>query len=219
MPRPPHQVLEARLLPSDLPTRHLCPITPESLGELGLGQSRLQPSGLDDLSSSHTPSLCPCRTRRVCLISYGACMGEFGDQLSFDFAEARHEARDGAACRRRKPARRQSATRRDKADESAGCVSERRTPPSLVASDSLLTTAEAARLLRVHPRTVQRLVQSGALSAIHIGRAVRFDSRDLVALTDRLRGNVSATRARRSPGEVAPVAARQRAPRRSRVRG
>ena len=47
---------------------------------------------------------------------------------------------------------------------------------------TLLTTHEAAVRLHVHPRTVQRLVERGQLSAIHLGSAVRFDPRDVEAL-------------------------------------
>ena len=54
-------------------------------------------------------------------------------------------------------------------------------------SPALLTTAEAADVLRVHPRTVQRLVERGQLDAIHIGAAVRFDAQDVADLTLRLK--------------------------------
>jgi excisionase family DNA binding protein len=45
-----------------------------------------------------------------------------------------------------------------------------------------LTTREAATLLHVHPRTVQRLVERGQLCAVHLGAAVRFDPNDVNAL-------------------------------------
>jgi excisionase family DNA binding protein len=51
----------------------------------------------------------------------------------------------------------------------------------------LLTTGEAANLLHVHPRTVQRLVERGQLSAVHLGAAVRFDPADLARLTAQLK--------------------------------
>jgi excisionase family DNA binding protein len=81
-----------------------------------------------------------------------------------------------------------NATRRDKATDS-----ERRQdddPVATLSSDSgpLLTMAEAAELLHVHPRTVQRLVRSGTLPAVRLGRAIRFDSRDVRELTNRLKG-------------------------------
>ena len=51
----------------------------------------------------------------------------------------------------------------------------------------LLTTREAAEVLHVHPRTVQRLVERGELSAVHLGGAVRFDPLDLGGLVARLK--------------------------------
>src|SRR5436190_1559667 len=51
-----------------------------------------------------------------------------------------------------------------------------------VADVGLLTTDEAAVRLHVHPRTVQRLVERGQLSAVHLGSAVRFDPQDVEAL-------------------------------------
>jgi excisionase family DNA binding protein len=52
---------------------------------------------------------------------------------------------------------------------------------------ALLTTSEAADLLRVHPRTVQRLVERGELSSVRLGAAVRFDPVDVADLTARLK--------------------------------
>jgi excisionase family DNA binding protein len=54
-------------------------------------------------------------------------------------------------------------------------------------SAPLLTTNEAADLLHVHPRTVQRLVERGQLCAVHLGGAVRFDPHDVGGLIDRLK--------------------------------
>jgi excisionase family DNA binding protein len=54
-------------------------------------------------------------------------------------------------------------------------------------SSALLTTQETADLLRVHPRTIQRLVERGQLSAVHVGAAVRFDPADVADLTTRLK--------------------------------
>lgn len=58
---------------------------------------------------------------------------------------------------------------------------------SASAGPALLTTDEAAGLLRVHRRTVQRLVERGELAAVRLGSAVRFDPVDLTALTHRLK--------------------------------
>jgi len=52
---------------------------------------------------------------------------------------------------------------------------------------TLLTTSEAAELLHIHPRTVQRLVERGELSAVHLGSAVRFEPLDLAGLITRLK--------------------------------
>jgi excisionase family DNA binding protein len=59
--------------------------------------------------------------------------------------------------------------------------------PAASKAPALLTTREAADALRVHPRTVQRLVERGQLNAVHLGTAVRFDLADIADLTDRLK--------------------------------
>jgi excisionase family DNA binding protein len=59
--------------------------------------------------------------------------------------------------------------------------------PAASNAPALLTTREAAAALRVHPRTVQRLVERGQLSAVHLGTAVRFDPADIADLTDRFK--------------------------------
>ena len=71
--------------------------------------------------------------------------------------------------------------------------------PAASTAPALLTTREAADALRVHPRTVQRLVERGQLSAVHLGTAVRFDPADIADLTDRLK--------RRGSGPMTPTAA------------
>jgi excisionase family DNA binding protein len=45
--------------------------------------------------------------------------------------------------------------------------------------DGLVTTAEAARVLRVHPWTVRQAIQSGELPSIRIGRCLRIKVADL----------------------------------------
>jgi excisionase family DNA binding protein len=69
---------------------------------------------------------------------------------------------------------------------------------------ALLTTEEAASVLRVHPRTVQRLVERGDLCAVHIGSAVRFDPQDVGGLVERVKS------ARTAPAVDARVRARGR---------
>lgn len=86
-----------------------------------------------------------------------------------------------------KPATRQETTARDRrtrpkprSNSASGASSD----PVAVA---LLTTEEAASVLRVHPRTVQRLVERGDLCAVHIGSAVRFDQEDVAGLVERVK--------------------------------
>ena len=55
-------------------------------------------------------------------------------------------------------------------------------PPSLPADISrpaILTIAEAAALMRISVRTVRRLVATGELSAVRIGRCIRFRRADV----------------------------------------
>jgi excisionase family DNA binding protein len=71
-------------------------------------------------------------------------------------------------------------------------VSANDVPPAASSTaPALLTTQEAAAALHVHPRTVQRLVERGHLSAVHLGAAVRFDPADIADLTDRLKRRAS----------------------------
>jgi excisionase family DNA binding protein len=90
---------------------------------------------------------------------------------------------------------------RDARHEDAGGRDQQREPGSRVTSSrpgsqpsptALLTTQETASFLRVHPRTVQRLVERGQLSAIHVGAAVRFDPVDVADLTARLKRRTEA---------------------------
>jgi excisionase family DNA binding protein len=48
------------------------------------------------------------------------------------------------------------------------------------ATDDLLTRSEVARYLRVSDRTVSRLIRTGQLPALRIGRAVRIRHADLL---------------------------------------
>src|SRR3954470_13787363 len=90
---------------------------------------------------------------------------------------------------------RQETTVRDMSRTSGASRSE--APPTAAVDDTLLTTDEVASLLRVHRRTVQRLVERGELAAVHIGSAVRFDPRDLGGL-------IADHRRRRATGGVLP---------------
>lgn len=82
--------------------------------------------------------------------------------------------------------KRQAATADDKPVETV----KRRRPRSAQPTPdgaTLLTTGEAANLLHVHPRTVQRLVERGQLCAVHLGSAVRFDPRDVTGLIEQVK--------------------------------
>src|SRR3546814_11051676 len=49
------------------------------------------------------------------------------------------------------------------------------------ASEHILTVAEAARLLKVHPNTVRNLIKAGTIPAARVGRQWRFVDAELVA--------------------------------------
>jgi excisionase family DNA binding protein len=49
----------------------------------------------------------------------------------------------------------------------------------------LLTVIEAAKTLAISPRTLWSLTDSGEISCVRIGRAVRYDPADLRAWIDR----------------------------------
>jgi len=40
--------------------------------------------------------------------------------------------------------------------------------------EALLTVEELAKILRLHPKTVYRLVEKGKLACIRVGRNIRF---------------------------------------------
>jgi excisionase family DNA binding protein len=45
----------------------------------------------------------------------------------------------------------------------------------------LYTTGEVAKMLRVHPRTVQEWIRSGTLTAVRYGKLLRIRQADLAA--------------------------------------
>src|SRR3546814_18124082 len=49
------------------------------------------------------------------------------------------------------------------------------------ASEHILTVAEAARLLKVHPNTARNLIKAGTIPAARVGRQRRFVEAALVA--------------------------------------
>lgn len=52
---------------------------------------------------------------------------------------------------------------------------------------SLLKPGEAAAFLNVSERTVKRLVARGALGSVRVGKALRFEHRELIAFLSRNR--------------------------------
>lgn len=53
--------------------------------------------------------------------------------------------------------------------------------------ETLLNANEAAKMLRVSPRTIWALTQDGSLACVRIGRRVLYDPADLRAFVDRQR--------------------------------
>jgi excisionase family DNA binding protein len=53
---------------------------------------------------------------------------------------------------------------------------------------ALYTTGEVAKLLRVHPRTIQEWIKSGMLPAVRYGKLLRIRQADLVAFGEVLPG-------------------------------
>jgi len=65
-------------------------------------------------------------------------------------------------------------------------------PPAIVGGpngridrEPLLDSNQAAAILRVHPRTLQRLVHRGEITAVHVGKLWRFKPSALTAWIDR----------------------------------
>lgn len=52
----------------------------------------------------------------------------------------------------------------------------------------LLTSREAAKLLKISARTLWHLTASGQLPAVRIGRSVRYDLEDLQSFVNRRKG-------------------------------
>jgi excisionase family DNA binding protein len=51
--------------------------------------------------------------------------------------------------------------------------------------EPLLDSNQAAAILKVHPRTLQRLVHRGEIGAVHVGKLWRFKPSALTAWIDR----------------------------------
>ncbi|MHB2170097.1 helix-turn-helix domain-containing protein [Alsobacter sp. R-9] len=66
----------------------------------------------------------------------------------------------------------------------AGARQSNATPGNTRSSlPTLLTVTDVAEVLRVSTRTVRRLIKSGALASVTVGRSVRVRAEDLAALT------------------------------------
>jgi excisionase family DNA binding protein len=106
------------------------------------------------------------------------------EQLSLPLFESDSDDRERQSARREDPKRNRG--RRVVSGRVLTRPAEAGAEPAAPSTASaLLTTSEAADLLHVHPRTVQRLVERGELSAVRLGAAVRFDPADVADLTAR----------------------------------
>ncbi len=54
-------------------------------------------------------------------------------------------------------------------------------PSPFMSSRAFMNTDEAAAMLGVHPKTLQRLARSGRITAYFVGKLWRFQARDLWA--------------------------------------
>lgn len=70
-------------------------------------------------------------------------------------------------------------------------MSDEKKPPTSVGANGrierepLLDSNQAAAILKVHPRTLQRLVHRGEIAAVHVGKLWRFKASALIAWIDR----------------------------------
>ncbi len=58
-------------------------------------------------------------------------------------------------------------------------------PNGRIDREPLLDSNQAAAILKVHPRTLQRLVHRGEIAAVHVGKLWRFKPSALTAWIDR----------------------------------
>ena len=71
-------------------------------------------------------------------------------------------------------------------------MSDEKKPPASIGGpngridrEPLLDSYQAAAILKVHPRTLQRLVHRGEIAAVHVGKLWRFRASALTAWIDR----------------------------------
>jgi excisionase family DNA binding protein len=81
--------------------------------------------------------------------------------------------------------------------------------PNLPGDDAFLTTDEVLGYLQVNLRTVYRLIKSGQLPAVRVGRLWRFRKRDVDAWLDRHRTSPSPTASRDAVGRVSSTVSRR----------
>lgn len=58
-------------------------------------------------------------------------------------------------------------------------------PNGRIDREPLLDSNQAAAILKVHPRTLQRLIHRGEITAVHVGKLWRFKLSALTAWIDR----------------------------------
>jgi excisionase family DNA binding protein len=72
---------------------------------------------------------------------------------------------------------------------------------------TLYTTGEVAKLLRVHPRTIQEWIKRGTLTAVRYGKLIRIRQADLVTFGEVLNQHPTTTDATDASLSPAPVGA------------
>ena len=86
-------------------------------------------------------------------------------------------------------------------------------PATVVTADptrvgTLYTTGEVAKLLRVHPRTIQEWIKNGTLTAVRYGKLIRIRQADLASFGEVVNQRTEALSADASPSP-APAGAAQ----------
>jgi excisionase family DNA binding protein len=74
---------------------------------------------------------------------------------------------------------------------------------------TLFTTGEVAKMLRVHPRTVQEWIRSGMLTAVRYGKLIRIRQADLATFGEVLHGRHTASLSADASASPAPAGAAQ----------
>jgi excisionase family DNA binding protein len=69
------------------------------------------------------------------------------------------------------------------------CVTERKPPRSAeFMNDRLLDSEEAAALIQIHPKTLQKFAREGQIQGVHIGKLWRFRRSAIEQWIDRQTG-------------------------------